>query len=598
MTPSKIKPCRSIEYRLGNDRRLRFAGLLVAGTIFFECNAFAQEQPGKGAGDKKPAEVVLPKAFEGDEDFNEACRLRLSVSSIDTIKEIIALAKSGIAKGLDEVDTAAAKKLIAISYLQKTQEGIRSLAPKLSKSKVSKLFGDFVEDLGEAIKFDPLLADAYLMKTELHARLNQAPTALDVANDGVSALVPFVDSKQAEPDTKLKLGKLLFMRAGLQTETDMGIADLKRSLDYDPSNQAAIGLLTQSLVRSEKSEEALEYFQRLLNANPENETIIQNTAALMAITSERLDQALELLNEKIKVLPNSTALLKARAKVHADKKDTVAAKADLDRVLELSKNDIAGLLDRARVAIQADDVEAARRDVDSVLEIEPNRIEAILMRSAIAAEQKRYGDAIEDLRLIIKDQSNEPSPDLLLQLGLYYSFDDRPTEAIKVFGQVVKLDADNWQAYSLRGDTFLAMGEHAKAVADFEKALDYMPAENAERSGILNNLSWTLSTSQNADVRNGKRALELGLESCELTEYKKPHILSTLAAAYAELGQFDKAIEWAEKAVVLGEETKADQLTQLKAELESYRKKEPWREKSEAKQNKVPLVPRNSGVDT
>lgn len=57
-------------------------------------------------------------------------------------------------------------------------------------------------------------------------------------------------------------------------------------------------------------------------------------------------------------------------------------------------------------------------------------------------------------------------------------------------------------------------------------------------------------------------------------------------------------MEWSEKAVELGRESKEPQLEQLEAELESYRKKEPWRERIEAKQNKVPLAPRGTGVDT
>ncbi|HUP79350.1 MAG TPA: tetratricopeptide repeat protein, partial [Pirellula sp.] len=307
----------------------------------------------------------------------------------------------------------------------------------------------------------------------------------------------------------------------------------------------------------------------------------------------------ELLNRKIKLLPNSAALLKTRARVHAVNQNTDLAKADLDRVLEISKDDIGGLLDRARVAIQGNEWEAAKKDIDTAYELAPNRVDTILLRSTLAAEQKRFGDAIGDLLLIIKNQpKDEPNLGLLMQLGLLYSLDDRPSQAIKIFGQVIKSDADYWQAYRMRGDTFLAMKNYASAIADFEKALELAPKNDAERSGILNNLSWTLSTSLPDDVRDGKRALELGLEACELTGFKKPHILSTLAAAYAEVGQFDKAVEWSEKAVQFGRETNEPQLEQLEAELESYRKKMPWREKTETKENKIPLAPRSSGVDT
>jgi len=599
MTQSKMNPPPVVRRRTINTRRRLFASLLVSGTMFLACPVHAQEGATQIPEGKKPAEIVVPKSYDGDADFEEACRLRLNVESVDTLKEIITLAKSAVEKGLDKADMEAAKKLIAASFMQKTQEVARTLTPGMSASRKNKLLNDLLGDLGEAIEFDPLLADAYLMKAELHARRKEPDAARDVANEGISELAAFVDSKLAEPDMKVKLSRLLMIRAGLQSERDEAVSDLKRSIQYDPNNQAGILVLRESLVQNKREVEALEFFQKLLESNAENELVIQNTAELLASDKDRIKDALELLSAKIKILPNSIALLKTRARVHAVNQEPDLAKADLDRVLELSKDDIEGLLYRARVAIQAEDLDAAKKDVDTAFELAPNRIDTILLRSTIAAEQKRFGDAIGDLLLIIKNQpKDQPNVGLLMQLGLLYSMDDRPSQAIKVFGQVINLDSEYWQAYRMRADTLLAMKDYSKAIADFEKALELAPKNDAERSGILNNLSWTLSTSLTDDIRDGKRALELGLEACELTDFKKPHILSTLAAAYAETGQFDKAVEWSEKAVQLGRETKEPQLEQLEAELESYRKKEPWREKTEAKENKIPLVPRSSGVDT
>ncbi|MFM9065470.1 MAG: hypothetical protein ACKOOI_20910 [Pirellula sp.] len=114
----------------------------------------------------------------------------------------------------------------------------------------------------------------------------------------------------------------------------------------------------------------------------------------------------------------------------------------------------------------------------------------------------------------------------------------------------------------------------------------------------MNNLSWVLSTSPEDSVRNGDRALETGLQACELTEYKKSHILSTLAAAYAELGQFDKAIEWSTKAVELGTKEEAEQIQQLKEELKSYQEKKPWREKKETEEKQSKPAKPDGGIDT
>ncbi|MCY2982555.1 MAG: tetratricopeptide repeat protein [Planctomycetota bacterium] len=599
MIPSKINPTPYFGTKLVTYRRRWFAGLLFAGTLFLAAPIHGQDTTPQPPEVKKPKEIVLPESFDGDEDFEEASRLRLNVESVDTLKEIIALAKSAIKKGLNKADIDTANKLIASAYLQKTQEVARTIAPGMSVSRRNKLLNDLLEDLGEAIEYDPLLADAYLMKFQLHASRKEVEAAKTVASDGIAELGPYVDSKKADPDTKVKLSRLLMLRAGTQADVEDGLADLKRSIQYDGANQASVAALGKELIQQGRTDEAITFFQEVLETNPENETLVLFTSELLASNKERLSDALELLNAKIKLLPNSTALLKTRARVHASNKEPELAKADLDKVLEMSKDDVEGLLLRARAAIDADDIEAARKDIDTALEIAPDRIDAILLRSSVAAEQKRFGDAIQDIRMIIKDQPKEsPNPALLIQLGLLYSMDNRPAEAIKVFSQVTKLDSENWQAYRMRGDTFLAIKDYPKAISDFEKALELAPKDREERSGILNNLSWTLSTSVNEDVLDGKRALELGLEACELTDYKKPHILSTLAAAYARVGDFDKAVEWASKAVELGTDSKEPQLEQLKEELENYRKKQPWLEKAETKQNKVPLAPGASGVDT
>jgi len=599
MFPSKINPTHYLGTKLVAHRRRWFASFLFTGTLFVVAPAYGQDTTPQTPEVKKPLEIVVPESFDGDEDFEEASRLRLNADSVDTLKEIIALAKSAIKKGLNKADIDSAKKLIATSYLQKTQEIARTIRPGMTVSRQNKLLNDLLEDLGEAIEYDPLLADAYLMKFQLHASRKEVEAAKTVASEGIAELGPYVDSKQAEPDTKVKLSRLLMLRAGAQSDVEDGLTDLKRSIKYDATNRASIAALGKELIQQGRTDEAITFFQEVLETNTENEILIRFTAELLAGSKDRMKDALELLDAKIKLMPTSTALLKTRAIVHASNKEPVLAKADLDKVLEMSKDDIEGLLLRARAEIDSDDIEAARRDIDAVIEISPDSVDAILLRLNVAAKQKRYGDAIKDLRMIIKDQPKEsPNIGLLLQLGLLYSADDRPAEAIKVFGQVAKLDSENWEPYRMRGDCYLAIKDYTKAISDFEKALELAPKDQEERSGILNNLSWTLSTSLTDDVRDGKRALELGLEACELTEYKKPHILSTLAAAYAETGEFDKAVEWAVKAVELGTESDEPQLEQLKEELESYRKKLPWREKTEIKQNKVPLAPGSSGVDT
>jgi tetratricopeptide (TPR) repeat protein len=220
-----------------------------------------------------------------------------------------------------------------------------------------------------------------------------------------------------------------------------------------------------------------------------------------------------------------------------------------------------------------------------VLQINPVNSQALLLRSTMLAEEKKYGEAIGDVDRLLK--LSPKNIELRLHVASLFSAGGWPRKAISLIGEVLSDDPDNWMALRSRGDVYLSIGDHAKAVADFEKALKAQP----ENSGILNNFAWVLATSPDDKVRNAKRSIELGTKACELTKFKAAHILSTLASGYAESGDFETAIKWSSKAVELGEgETKE----QLEKELESYRQKKPWRELQQSAEKPNPPALHNS----
>jgi tetratricopeptide (TPR) repeat protein len=175
-------------------------------------------------------------------------------------------------------------------------------------------------------------------------------------------------------------------------------------------------------------------------------------------------------------------------------------------------------------------------------------------------------------------------------MAAYYAADSRPRKAIEMLDRILEEETKNADALRARGDALLSVGKHAEAIKDYTAALEIEP----EDTGVLNNLAWVLSTSPQDAVRNGKRAIELATKACELTKFKKPHILSTLASAYAEAGDFDKAVEWSAKAVELG----GDELKeQLKKELDGYKEKKPFRESQNIEENTKPLDPKKNNDD-
>jgi tetratricopeptide (TPR) repeat protein len=564
----------------------------------------------------KSVEALLSESFEGEEDFEEASRMRLNIATLDDLKEVIGLLESAMKKGLDPDDLIAAKKLIAFSYVQKTELLMKNLAQSKVQSQTRrvKLVNEFLEDLNLAVANDPTLADAYLLKLSLHAQLQDIDGAYETANAGVNALVPMLSSM--DRPTKAKLSELLILRAGLRPEKESSLEDLKLSVETEPTNLKAITILRLKSIQESKVDETVRFFEKVLETSSENEALICTTAEMMALDNARIQESLDLLGEKLKLMPKSVELRKSRARVYSMNKQPDLAKLEMDEAMKNSPQDIDSLLLRAELliaetnssdanrspdelSVEAEKIEAARKDVDTAYELDKNRVGTVLLRANIAAIQKRYGDAISDYQMILKAQPKDSPKDarLLMQLAAWYSLDNRPTQVIKIMNQFIKSYPNVGRAYQMRGDTKLGLGDHQAAIEDLEKALELTP-EDDDKSGLFNNLSWVLATSPNDELRDGKRALEYALEACKLTNYEKPHILSTLAAAYAESGDFEKAIEWSTKGVDLARETDEEHLEQLEGELKSYQDKKPWREKTETKENKAPIVSSDAGVDS
>jgi len=82
-------------------------------------------------------------------------------------------------------------------------------------------------------------------------------------------------------------------------------------------------------------------------------------------------------------------------------------------------------------------------------------------------------------------------------------------------------------------------GQFAEAIQHYETALEISP----QSIYALNNLAWLLATSSNASFRNGTRAIQLAREADQFSGGTNALVLRTLAAGYAEAGQFEKAIE-------------------------------------------------------
>ncbi|MGH7191983.1 MAG: tetratricopeptide repeat protein, partial [Candidatus Saccharimonadales bacterium] len=233
-------------------------------------------------------------------------------------------------------------------------------------------------------------------------------------------------------------------------------------------------------------------------------------------------------------------------------------------------NNLFALLVRAQSLALADKAEEALPEAEQALRFHPDNDNAVQVWAMVIEKCGKTKQTIRELAARAENDLNDAG--VWTQLALLYSAQRRLGKAIEAFTAAIKADNTRPFLYRMRADAYLSVGEQKAALADYEAAMQLEPGD----TGVLNNLAWLLATSPEENLRDGRRAIELATKAGELTHHQQAHILSTIAAAYAEAGDFDNARRWSEKAVELGDENLKEQ---LRKELASYEDEKPWREK-------------------
>ncbi|NLX95256.1 MAG: tetratricopeptide repeat protein [Rhodopirellula sp.] len=512
--------------------------------------------------------VQVRAANEGQEDLDKATQAKITANTLSDLGEVIRLCESAITKGLDEDNTQFANQLLASTLIQRGSAAGAAIFEALPPPAQWKAFRRVaLTDLERAVELDADQPEAlYLI-----ARLNLLPDG----DEKRAAEALESASKAVNVDAALR-AKILTLRASVEDDEQKKAAYLKEAIETAPGDPSALRTRGLLYAGQGKSEEALADFNAALELEPEHTPTLEAKAMVLA-QLKRYDEALVILAKIRELEPESIAPLVQEARVHALRENNEAALHTLEQAEKMAPDNLAVLLLRASIYQQMEKDDEALADVEKALKLRPDLEPAMRLRAILLAGSGKFNLAIDQLGELLK--SDPKDLESLLQLAMFYQADNQPRKAIEFYGEALQQDPKNPFALRGRADANLSVGEHAKAIADYNQAIEVSP----EDTGVLNNLAWVLATSPVDEIRNGKRAIELATKACELTEFKQAHILSTLAAGYAETGDFDSARKWSQKAVELGDE---EQREPLAKELESYKANKPWREMQTAPEEK------------
>ena len=159
-------------------------------------------------------------------------------------------------------------------------------------------------------------------------------------------------------------------------------------------------------------------------------------------------------------------------------------------------------------------------------------------------------------------------------LGAALAMQGRTEEALQHLTKALEDDPNSAEAHYHMGVAWAQLGRPSDAIVEWRKSLTSQP----DNVLALNRLAQLLATDENASLRNGAEAVRLAERAAELTDSQDAALEDTLAAAYAETGQFPRAVETARKALQLATDHGQGQLAEgVRARIALYESGRPLR---------------------
>ena len=404
----------------------------------------------------------------------------------------------------------------------RTTADAQSLFDRGHKSLQSGDFPEAVECFTRAIRLKPNIAAGYRFRALAYLELGQR---LDALND----LDQAIRLRSDDPMLYADRARVLYRQRSFQA----AIADCDRALDLDPGLAPLHGLRGECHAANGETQKAFADF---------------------AVAMEQ-------------DLPNLAEYLVARAELHLELEDFDSALADADAAVERNPESATAYQTRGMIHRALDRADEAEADFTKTLALEPERILAQLARATVRLGLKRFPEALSDCDAVIRALPALPKAYEIR--GMARKFSGDVAGALADFNEAIRLNPASLLAYNLRAGIHYQQQQYNRAIQDHLEALKRDP----KSAGTFNQLAWIWATAPDPDVRNGTRAKECATRACELTEWQEAGFLDTLAAACAELGDYDDAVKWMEKAIGLAPEHEDDYRTRL----DLYENDKPYR---------------------
>jgi tetratricopeptide (TPR) repeat protein len=288
--------------------------------------------------------------------------------------------------------------------------------------------------------------------------------------------------------------------------------------------------------------------------------------AMIYMHEGKFEDAIRDCNEAIRLGTNYYYSYYLRGFAYSETGAYDKAIADFNRLISL-KPESPSYMARGVVYLGKGDYTNALADLNEVVRLDPTNLDAYVNRGKVFQAMGNIKKATADYSEAIHIK---PDGYVYLMRGSTYGNEGNNDKAAADYTEAIQLNPQYAEAYACRGLVFSREGNYSNGIADCSRAIQI----DTNCVDGYNNLAWLLAISPDANLRNGQKAVEYATRACELYSWKEPHCLGTLAAAYAEIGNFDEAIKWETKCMESGLPDK--EMSQARKELDLFQHKKPY----------------------
>jgi Tfp pilus assembly protein PilF len=299
------------------------------------------------------------------------------------------------------------------------------------------------------------------------------------------------------------------------------------------------------------------------------ETLLSQGA--QAQQKEDYQQAIKDYSDAIKLDPRSATAFASRGSVFASMGEFDKGLADLDEAIRLNPNDAYSREMRGYVWFGKGDFVRAISDLDEALRIDPKEGRILKMRGKVSYWKGDYTNAIVDLTEALKFFPDDS--EIFDDRGGAHHAQKQFDQAMSDYSQAVLMNPKDTFGLYGRARIYYRTGRYAEALRDLEATTRL----KSNVPGALNLLAWLLATCPRDQLRDGKRAVRLASEACELSKWKNYAYIDTLAAAHAEAGDFEAAVKFQKQAASMNGVPENNR-TNVANRLELYLHHQPARE--------------------